>query len=79
MIHSAITRELPNHYPFIITRDIIQKLIGTWNVPAQDLFEEVENIVTNQVKLLVDFHFKRYPRLKQSVLYVHSKSSVMVL
>ncbi|TCD65552.1 hypothetical protein EIP91_002516 [Steccherinum ochraceum] len=55
--HSAITRELPDHYPFVICKEYILSLISRWEIPARNLFDAVEKILLLHVKTIISKHF----------------------
>ncbi|KAI0628425.1 P-loop containing nucleoside triphosphate hydrolase protein [Trametes polyzona] len=63
----SITRELPNHYPFLVVRDYIKEFIKKWQKPAEALFGEVQRILIRHVKKFVAEHFAHYPALQARV------------
>ncbi|KAL4078952.1 P-loop containing nucleoside triphosphate hydrolase protein [Scleroderma yunnanense] len=68
----ARTRELPDHYPFVVQKTYIIEFVKNWRQPALALFDAVYNILKKDVERIVDRHFARMGRggLKQSVLMI---------
>lgn len=68
----AITRELPDHYPFIVANEYIVAVIHKWHVPAENLFDAIQRSLLICVKTLVAKHFSKYSQggLQQRVQYV---------
>jgi len=68
----ARTRELPDHYPFVVQKAYITEFVKKWRQPSLALFDAVYDILKKDVETIVDRHFARMGRgvLKQSVLYV---------
>jgi hypothetical protein len=66
---SAVTRELPNNYPFIVQNGYIKGFVGNWDEPAHELFKIVDEMVKEATLRIVDTHFEHYThnRLKQRV------------
>ncbi|THG92532.1 hypothetical protein EW026_g8396 [Hermanssonia centrifuga] len=56
----AITRELPDHYPFVITKEYIEEVIAGWDVPARNLFDAMQRILSVQVKEIIVQHFSKF-------------------
>ncbi|OBZ65814.1 Interferon-induced GTP-binding protein Mx [Grifola frondosa] len=63
----AITRELPDNYPFVVTQQFIVEIIHKWETPAKKLFEAVHNTLVHRVKRLIRTHFAQYPQLQSNV------------
>lgn len=63
----AITRELPHHYPFVVTQQYIAAFITQWQKPAEALFREVQRILIRHVKAFISSHFSQYPLLQSRV------------
>ncbi|KAH8088967.1 P-loop containing nucleoside triphosphate hydrolase protein [Cristinia sonorae] len=58
--NSAITRELPDHYPFIICKEYILSLVSQWEVPARNLFDAIERVLLSHVKVIINEHFGKF-------------------
>ncbi|EMD32890.1 hypothetical protein CERSUDRAFT_160914 [Gelatoporia subvermispora B] len=54
---SAVTRELPGHIPFTITRDLIVAILGHWRSPTELLLTFVHERLLKYVEKLIDKHF----------------------
>ena len=69
----ARTRELPDHYPFVVQKAYITEFVKQWQQPSFALFDAVYDILKKDVENIVNRHFTQMGRgrLKQSVLYVH--------
>jgi hypothetical protein len=65
----AVTRELPNNYPFIVQREYIIERVDQWNSPAQTLFNSTVERLKEMTLCIVDAHFEPYAHggLKQRV------------
>ena len=68
------TRELPDHYPFVVQKTYIAEFVKEWRQPALTLFDAVYQILKQDIERLVDKHFGKMGRggAKQSVLCVHA-------
>lgn len=66
---SAVTRELPNNYPFIVQKEYILGFVGQWDEPAQALFTTVVEKVKEATLRVIDIYFGNYThtRFKQRV------------
>ena len=66
---SAVTRELPCNYPFIVQEGYIIERVDQWNEPAQILFNSTREILKEMTLGIVDEHFEHYIHggLKQRV------------
>ena len=58
--NSAITRELPDHYPFVVSNEYIKAVIEEWDAPARTLFDQVQHILMTHVKQIVATHFSKF-------------------
>ncbi|TFY61378.1 hypothetical protein EVJ58_g4548 [Rhodofomes roseus] len=63
----AITRELPDNIPFVVTESFIQKVIIRWEAPATQLFDYVEEILNAKIAEFVHAECSQYPHLEFSV------------
>ncbi|KAI9063947.1 hypothetical protein FKP32DRAFT_1603293 [Trametes sanguinea] len=63
----ARTRELPHHYPFVVTEQYIDAFIAQWQKPTEALFREIQRVLTKHVKKFVSEHFAQYPLLLSRV------------
>jgi hypothetical protein len=65
----AVTRELPNNYPFIVQKDYIKAFVKQWDGPAQTVFTAIVKKVKEATLRVVDIHFGNYgySRFKQRV------------
>ena len=65
----AVTRELPNNYPFIVQKGYIKSFVKKWNEPAHILFKIIAEKVKEATLSLVETHFGNYThsRFKQRV------------
>jgi hypothetical protein len=66
---SAVTRELPNTYPFVVQKGYIKGFVGNWNEPAHALFKTIAEKVKEATLRIVETHFGNYmhSRFKQRV------------
>ncbi|KAF8805202.1 hypothetical protein BYT27DRAFT_7258310 [Phlegmacium glaucopus] len=58
--HQAHTRELPDHYPFVVQRTFIDGVTKKWRSPAINLSTSVHKAVSEHVQKLVKEHFGSY-------------------
>ena len=65
----AVTRELPNTYPFIDQKEYIKAFVRKWNEPAHTLFKTITEEVKEATLCIVENHFGHYThsRFKQRV------------
>jgi hypothetical protein len=56
----AKTRELPDNYPFIVTKTLIEQAVEKWADPSHDLFEAVYAVLVERVNSMVDEHFASF-------------------
>lgn len=66
----AVTRELPNNYPFVVQRGYIIDTVSQWDDPAKTLFDFAVEKVKEMMLRVIDSHFERHAHgnLKQRVL-----------
>ncbi|VDC00608.1 unnamed protein product [Peniophora sp. CBMAI 1063] len=66
---SAVTRELPDNYPFVVQKRAILQFVDLWRAPAFRLFEVIQARVEALLLKLVssDAHFGHYDKLKKLV------------
>lgn len=66
----AVTRELPNNYPFIVQRGYIIDTVRQWDDPAKTLFDFTVKKLKEMTSRIIDTHFERHAHgnLKQRVL-----------
>lgn len=58
----ARTRELPDNYPFIVQETYIKEFTEKWETPSRILFDEVYDILKNDLSDLVHEHFEKMGR-----------------
>ncbi|KAI0667025.1 hypothetical protein C8Q78DRAFT_1082541 [Trametes maxima] len=63
----AVTRELPHHYPFVVTKQYITVFIAQWQKPVEALFRDIQRILIKHIKTFVSQHFEQYLLLKNRV------------
>lgn len=73
MAKGAKTRELPDNYPFVVTRKLIKQAIEKWADPSHELFEAEYAILAAKVNNMVDEQFSPFI---QGGLYHRVKSIV---
>ncbi|KAI0262179.1 P-loop containing nucleoside triphosphate hydrolase protein [Gloeopeniophorella convolvens] len=68
----AVTRELPNNFPFIVKKQYIGVIVKLWNRPSQDLFDFTRRELIKRVKAIVEEHFAQYTHghLKQNIMRI---------
>ncbi|KAL4066184.1 P-loop containing nucleoside triphosphate hydrolase protein [Scleroderma citrinum] len=66
------TRELPDHFPFVVQKAYIAEFVEQWRQPALALFDAVYSILKKDMERLIDSHFVHIGRggAKQSVLMI---------
>ena len=69
-IHRARTRELPDHYPFVVNKTFIDAVIRKWNAPAMELCRSVHKVASEHIQKLVKQHFGSFGQgyLEQRVM-----------
>ncbi|EKM53567.1 uncharacterized protein PHACADRAFT_197992 [Phanerochaete carnosa HHB-10118-sp] len=72
--NQAITRELPDHHPFIVANEYITSIICKWQLPAEKLHEAVYQCLLQRVKALTQKHFGKF-----SQGGLHSRVTVLVV
>ena len=74
---SAITRELPGHYPYTVIKQYIVDFVDRWEEPSREFFDITQKELTNGVHQLVGKHFSHYSHgLKQGIRYVSWSTNV---
>jgi hypothetical protein len=65
----AVTRELPNTYPYIVQKEYIEDFVRKWNEPAHVLFKTIAEKVKEATLHIVETRFGNYThsRFKQRV------------
>ncbi|THH04716.1 hypothetical protein EW146_g10107 [Bondarzewia mesenterica] len=76
---TAVTRELPNNYPFIVKKEFVLSFVRQWEAPSKKLFDTTGRILTAHVMSIVDDHFGPFAQggLRQRVVNIiktHIKS-----
>jgi hypothetical protein len=68
---SAVTRELPNNFPYIVKKQYIRAVVELWDRPSQQFFDFARKELNKHIKLQIDDHFSQYTHghLKQRVTY----------
>jgi hypothetical protein len=68
----ARTRELPDNYPFIVQKEYIQEFTEKWASPSKLLFDQVHDVLKEDLSALVQAHFAKMGRggTLHSVLFV---------
>jgi len=56
----AVTRELPNNYPFTVQKEYIEAFVWKWNEPAHELFKTIIEKVKEATLRVVEAHFGNY-------------------
>ncbi|THH11229.1 hypothetical protein EW146_g8124 [Bondarzewia mesenterica] len=72
---TAVTRELPNNIPFIVTKQIIASIVKQWMAPSRQLFEQTNKTLNNHIMRLVEEHFGQFAQggLKQCISGIVTK------
>ncbi|KAH9007591.1 P-loop containing nucleoside triphosphate hydrolase protein [Lactarius deliciosus] len=67
--NSAVTRELPGYYPYIVIKQYIVDFVERWEDPSRRFFDTTQKELTSDVQLLVEKYFSQYTHghLKQGV------------
>ena len=70
-----MTRELPDHYPFVVANEYITSIIGEWESPAVRLYDAVYHSLLQKVKALTEKHFGKFAQggLHARVKCVHCR------
>jgi hypothetical protein len=68
----AVTRELPNHYPYAVIKRYICAFVRQWEDPSREFFDITRKELTSGIQLLVEKHFSQYTHghLKQGVRHI---------
>ncbi|KAI0042655.1 hypothetical protein FA95DRAFT_1610025 [Auriscalpium vulgare] len=71
----AVTRELPNNYPFLVKKEYISAIVRFWDAPSKRLFEITKKTLVTQVMAVVEDHFGQFVEggLKQRVTNIIQK------
>ncbi|KZT65430.1 hypothetical protein DAEQUDRAFT_676924 [Daedalea quercina L-15889] len=69
----AITRELPDNIPFVVTEMFIRDAVGRWQAPTMQLFDYVEEILNRKITGFVHAECTQYPDLNFAVSTVISE------
>ena len=56
----AKTRELPDNYPFVITRRLIKQAVEKWADPSHELFEAEYTILVERVNRILNERFNSF-------------------
>jgi hypothetical protein len=69
LLHSAVSREFPDHCPFVVTHQYVRGITAQWRGPVDNLCDEVYNVVSMHAKDIVNRHFSEYQHggLQQAV------------
>ena len=69
---SAVTRELPNNFPYIVKKQYIGTIVKLWDRPSRRFFDFARKELIKHVKVAIEEHFSQYAHghLKQRVMYV---------
>ncbi|KAA1470485.1 hypothetical protein DENSPDRAFT_923392 [Dentipellis sp. KUC8613] len=57
---TAVTRELPNNYPFIVIKQLILDVVDEWEEPARRLYEGTKSVLLKHAQILVEEHFAAF-------------------
>jgi hypothetical protein len=68
---SAVTRELPNNFPYIVKKQYIRTIVKLWDPPSRLFFNLAKKELNKRIKSQIDGHFSQYAygHLKQRVSY----------
>ncbi|KAH9924573.1 P-loop containing nucleoside triphosphate hydrolase protein [Fomitopsis serialis] len=66
----AITRELPDNIPFVVTEMFIHQVVARWETPAMQLFDYVEEILNKKIADFVHAECNQYPHLEFTISIV---------
>ncbi|TFY83230.1 hypothetical protein EWM64_g795 [Hericium alpestre] len=58
--NTAVTRELPDNFPFIVIKQFILEVVQKWHAPSNFLFESTKSILLEHVQDIVDEHFQNF-------------------
>jgi hypothetical protein len=56
----AVTRELPDHYPFEVIKSLIQAVTEKWSIPSHNFAEVVHGLLVVHVKKIIANHFSNF-------------------
>ena len=57
---SAKTRELPDNYPFTVTKTLIKQAVEKWTDPSHELFEAEYAILAERVNSMIEEYFASF-------------------
>ena len=57
---SAVTRELPDHYPFVVCKEYISATVREWVNPCDTLRSAIERTLLEHVNTIVERHFGKF-------------------
>ena len=60
LFNRARTRELPDHYSYIVTKWLIMMSTEKWGDPSRELLGKVYDILAREVNKMTDDHFHRF-------------------
>jgi hypothetical protein len=68
---SAVTRELPNNFPYIVKKQYIGTIVKLWDRPSRQFFNFARKELNKHIKTQIEEHFSRYSygQLKQRIMY----------
>jgi len=66
-----VTRELPNIFPYTVTKEYIRTFVKLWDRPSKQLFESSKRELNARIRLLIEDRFSQYTHghLKQRITY----------
>ncbi|KAI0032843.1 P-loop containing nucleoside triphosphate hydrolase protein [Vararia minispora EC-137] len=71
--NDAVTRELPNNYPFIVKKQLIVGFVDKWDIPAKTLFLKSRQVLQMQVLAIVNERFEQFGFLRQRIAAIVSE------
>lgn len=60
MKRRAKTRELPDNYPFVVTKRLVKEATEKWADPSHELFEAEYAILAERVNGMIEEHFASF-------------------
>ena len=69
---SAVTRELPGHYPNVVLNTYVTSIVSGWQAPSETLLNKDRQKLEETVQRLVDDHLTKYPLLRSRTEYAVS-------
>jgi len=58
--YRAKARELPDNYPFVVTRRLIKQAVEKWADPSHELFEAEYAVLVERVNRILDEQFASF-------------------